>query len=177
MILSLFLSLVLFGYGMWIFIFFLSHSFFFFFFFFFLPLVLSFFFVEYYLGSDVLYFILLVGCLILGRKLFHKKGKEQFLLLYFVCLGGPNTYRFCFIIFVDFGCYMCILVVFVGLEVVDSYWGGFLILGWEVGICWNVTLLWKVAKVITLAIEGKITTYVQIVFFVLFTHGLHNLLP
>jgi hypothetical protein len=72
---------------------------------------------------------------------------------------------------------MCILVVFVGLEVVDSYWGGFLILGWEVGICWNVTLLWKVAKVITLAIEGKITTYVQIVFFVLFTHGLHNLLP
>ncbi len=72
------------------------------------------------LEGVVLYFILFVGCLMLGRKLFHKKGKEQFLLLYFVCLGGPNKYWFCFILYVDFGCYMCIPIVFVGWEVVDS---------------------------------------------------------
>lgn len=56
----------------------------------------------------------------LWRKLFHKKGKEQFLLLYFVCLGGLNKYQFCFIFYVDFGCYMCIPIVIVGWEVVDS---------------------------------------------------------
>jgi hypothetical protein len=76
------------------------------------------------LEGVVLYSILFEGCLMSGRKLFHKKGNEQFLLFYFVCLGGPNKYWFFFILYVDFGCYMCIPIVFVGWEVVNSIEAG-----------------------------------------------------